>query len=114
MLSFEDFKKIELKIGKILAAERVPESDKLLKMQVDLGEKNENDEAAPRQVIAGIGKAYEPENLIGKNCLFVANLEPRLIMGLESQGMILAGTDPEDKPVLLSPDTELAGGTRLR
>lgn len=110
---FEEFQKVELKIGKILEAERVTKSEKLLKLQVDLGEISDDGSVATRQIVAGIGKAYEPEALIGKEFLFIANLEPRTLMGLESQGMVLAGTDEEGLPVLLSPGKELPAGTLL-
>ena len=84
-ISIEDFKKIEIKIGKILSAEKVPETDKLLKLSVDFGEES------PRQIISGISTYFpDLEILIGKKCAFVANLEPRTIKGLESNGMILA------------------------
>jgi len=106
-VDFEFFQKIELKIGKILEAIRVEDSEKLLKMQVDLGE------GTPRQIIAGIGKTYEPEALIGRELLFIANLEPRTIMGLESQGMVLAASD-EQGPIVLSPDREVNPGASLK
>ncbi len=85
LISIDDFKKIDIKIGEILTAEKVPETDKLLKLSVDFGE------VTPRQIVSGIS-AFFPEltELIGKKCAFVANLEPRTIKGLESQGMILA------------------------
>ena len=84
-ISIDDFKKIEIKIGKILSAEKVPETDKLLKLSVDFGEET------PRQIVSGIS-AYFPETevLVGKKCAFATNLEPRQIKGLESNGMILA------------------------
>jgi tRNA-binding EMAP/Myf-like protein len=103
MITFEDFKKIEIKIGQILFAEKVPETDKLLKLIVDFGEKDNEAEsrslppegnatsAAGRQIISGIS-AYFPDEkmLVGKKCAFVTNLEPRTIRGLQSNGMILA------------------------
>ena len=103
MITFEDFKKIEIKIGQILSAEKVPETDKLLKLIVDFGEKDNEAEsrslppegnatsAAGRQIISGIS-AYFPDEkmLVGKKCAFVTNLEPRTIRGLQSNGMILA------------------------
>ena len=106
MISFEEFQKIELKIGKILEAERVEGSEKLLKLKVDLG--NET-----RQLIAGIGKTYQPDDLIGKEIAVVANLEPKSLMGIESQGMLLAA-DVEGKPILLKPDEEVPPGTKIR
>lgn len=103
MINFEDFKKVELKIAKILEASRVEGSDKLLKLKVSLGE------AGERQIIAGIGKSYEPEFLIGKEIAIVANLEPRMLMGLESQGMILAAKG-EAGPIVLFPEKEVPPG----
>lgn len=91
MINYDDFKKVEMKIGKVLSAERVEESDKLLKLSVDFGEEN------PRQVISGIGKYFENlETLIDKQFAFVTNLEPRSIMGLESQAMIIAASTEAD------------------
>src|SRR3972149_4565548 len=105
-LSFADFQKIELKTGKIDSAEKVEKSDKLLKLKVDFGEEN-------RQVISGIAKEYSPDDLVGKSFVFVTNLEPRSIMGLESQAMILAAA-VDDKAVLVETDKENPAGTRLR
>ena len=87
-IGIDDFAKLDLRVGKILAAERVPKSTKLLKLQVDLGTET-------RQVLAGIGTTYEPEALIGRLVAVVANLKPAKLMGLESQGMILAAGDKE-------------------
>jgi len=105
MISFEDFKKIELKIGKILKAEKIEGSDKLLLLEVDLG--NEK-----RQIVAGIGKKYESSSLVGKNVVVVANLEPKKLMGYESQGMILAA-DRGGEPVLLVPEEEVEPGSSV-
>ena len=105
MITVDDFKKIELKVAKILEAERVEGSDKLIKMQLSLGEEE-------RQVIGGIGKAYEPEQLIGREIIIVANLEPRSLMGLESQGMLLAASD-ENGIALLAPDKEVLPGSKI-
>ena len=87
-ITIEDFMKIQLKTAKVLSAERVPKSEKLLKLQVSLG-------AEQRQIVAGIGKKYEPESLIGKTIVIVANLKPAKLMGIESQGMVLAAGDSE-------------------
>ncbi len=85
MISIDDFKKLEIKIGQILSAEKVPETDKLLKLSVDFGEES------PRQIVSGISAYFpDPQTLVGKKCAFAANLEPRTIKGLESNGMILA------------------------
>ena len=106
MISFDDFKKIELRIAQILSAERVEGSDKLLKLRVSLG-------AEERQIVAGIGKKYEPEALVGRQIVIVANLEPRTLMGLESEGMLLAADSPNG-PVLLRPDAEVPPGMSIR
>jgi methionyl-tRNA synthetase len=105
-IKFEEFKKIELKIAKVLKAERIEGSDKLLKLAIDLGQEQ-------RQILAGIGKAYQPEELIGKEIVVVANLEPRMMMGLESQGMLLAAS-LDGQPVLLTPDKEALPGSEIR
>lgn len=89
-ITIDEFMKIQLKTAKVLAAERVPKSEKLLKLQVSLGEGAEQ-----RQIVAGIGKKYEPEALIGKTIIIVANLKPAKLMGIESQGMVLAAGDSE-------------------
>ncbi len=104
-MKFEDFQKAELKIAKILEASRIEGSDKLLKLKVSLGEEE-------RQIVAGIGKRYEPEFLIGKEIAIVANLEPRMLMGLESQGMILAAKS-EAGPVVLFPEKEVSPGATI-
>ena len=87
-IGIDDFMKIQLKAAKVLSAERVPKSEKLLKLQVSLGSEQ-------RQIVAGIGKKYEPETLIGKTIGIVANLKPAKLMGIESQGMVLAAGDSE-------------------
>ena len=89
-ITIDEFMKIQLKTAKVLTAERVPKSEKLLKLQVSLGEGTEQ-----RQIVAGIGKKYEPEALIGKTIIIVANLKPAKLMGIESQGMVLAAGDSE-------------------
>jgi len=89
-ITIDEFMKIQFKTAKVLTAERVPKSEKLLKLQVSLGEGTE-----PRQIVAGIGKKYEPEALIGKTIIVVANLKPAKLMGIESQGMVLAAGDSE-------------------
>ncbi len=87
-ITIEDFQKVQLKAGKVLSAERVPKSNKLLKLQVDIGTEQ-------RQIVAGIGKKYEPEALVGRTIVIVANLKPAKLMGVESQGMVLAAGDQE-------------------
>jgi methionyl-tRNA synthetase len=85
MINYDDFAKVEIKVGKILSAEKVPETDKLLKLMVDMGEE------APRQIVSGIAMHFpDPQTLVGRKTMFVANLEPRTIKGLESNGMLFA------------------------
>jgi len=107
MINFEEFQKIELKIAKILKAEKIEGSEKLIKLQLDLNE------GEPRQILAGIAKSYEPEDLVGKELVIVANLEPKKIFGMESRGMLLAADD-DGKPVLLKPDKEVSPGTKVK
>ena len=109
MISIEDFKKIDMVVGEILSAEKVPETDKLLKLSVNLGEDK------PRQIISGIS-LYFPDCsvLVGKKCMFVANLEPRTIRGLESEGMILAVSTEDGKFSLLEPNAEIPVGTHAK
>ena len=106
MINFKEFQKIELKIAKILKAERVEGSEKLIKLQLDLNEEES------RQILAGIAGFYQPEDLINKEIVVVANLEPREIFGMESRGMLLAADD-DGKPVLLKPDKEVSPGTKI-
>lgn len=105
MISFEEFQNIDLKIAKVISALRIEESEKLLKVEIELGEEK-------RIIIAGIAKYYSPEELIGKNVVVAANLEPRTILGMESQGMILAVKD-EDKLSVLVPDKEVKSGLKI-
>lgn len=109
MINIEEFKKVEIAVGKILNAEKVPDTDKLLKLSVDLGE------ATPRQIVSGIS-TYFPDCsvLVGKKCMFVANLEPRVIRGLESQGMILAVSTEDGKFSLISPNDEIPVGAKAK
>lgn len=108
MISIDEFKNIELKVGKILTAERVEGSEKLVKLSVDVGEEN------PRQLVAGIAAAYAPETLVGREIAVVANLEPRKLMGMESNGMLLAAEGGGGGPVLLVPEKEITPGARIR
>jgi methionyl-tRNA synthetase len=109
MISIDDFKKIDIKVGKILLAEKIPDTDKLLKLSVDLGE------ATPRQIVSGIS-LYFPDCsvLVGRKCMFVANLEPRVIRGYESQGMILAVSTEDEKFSLLTPSDDIPVGTSAK
>ncbi len=107
MITIEDVKKVEIRVGQVTAAERVTGSDKLLKLTVEVGE------ATPRQIIAGIGKTYEPEALLGKQLAVLVNLEPRSIMGLDSQGMVLAASG-DAGPVILMPEKPVPSGAVLK
>lgn len=106
-ITIDDFMKIQLRTAQITAAARVPKSEKLLKLNVDLGFEK-------RQVVAGIGKSFEPEELVGKKIVMVANLKPAKLMGLESQGMILALDNGDGKLSLLQVDDSVKPGTRAK
>ena len=99
--------KVELRVAKVLAAERVPKSKRLLKLQVDVGTET-------RTLVAGIAEAYEPEALIGRTVAIVFNLQPATLMGVESNGMVLAASPEGGKPMLVSFETPPAPGTRIR
>jgi methionine--tRNA ligase beta chain len=107
-IKIEDFLKIEMKVGKILSAENIEGSEKLLKLSVSFGEES------PRQVLSGIKKYFpEPAVLVGKKCGFVTNLEPRQMMGLESQAMIMAASSDE-KIALFEVSEEIPEGTKIK
>jgi methionyl-tRNA synthetase len=107
LIAIDKFFETELKVGTIQAAERIAKSEKLIKMTVDLGEES------PRQIVAGIGLAYMPEQLVGRQVAVVANLQPAKLMGVESQGMVLAASI-DGKPVLLQPDVQVPSGTKIK
>jgi methionyl-tRNA synthetase len=108
-ITIDDFVKVELRVGQILTAERIPKADKLLRFTIDLGE------ASPRQILAGIAQYYEPEKLIGRKVIVVANLAPRKLRGLESQGMILAASIGEEgRPVLAGFLEDVPNGAKLK
>ncbi len=106
MITFDDFKKLEIRIGKILSAGKVEGTDKLLKLEIDFG-------AEKRQIVAGIAETYQPDQIMGKEVPVLMNLEPRTIRGVESQGMILAAS-VDGKPRLLHPDGEVPPGSEVR
>ena len=109
MISFEEFKKVEIKVGKILSAEKVPETGKLIKLSVDFAE------TIPRQIISGIAQHFpDSQTLVGKKCMFVSNLEPRVIKGLESQGMLFAVSTDDGKFSLLEPSNDIPEGTTAK
>lgn len=106
-ITFEDFQKLDIRMGKIAQAERVPGTDKLLKLMVELGDET-------RQLVAGIAESYAPEDVVGKMIPVLVNLEPRTIRGIESQGMILCPSDREGRPVLLLPERDVPVGAKVR
>jgi methionyl-tRNA synthetase len=106
-ITIDDFMKVELRVAKVLAAERVPKSKKLLKLNVDVGSEQ-------RTLVAGIAEAYEPEALVGRSVVIVFNLQPATLMGVESNGMVLAASPDGGKPVLLSFEEPPPPGSRVR
>ncbi len=106
MITFEDFKKLEIRIGKILMAEKVKGSDKLIKLEVDLGKEK-------RQIIVGMAEFFEPNYFIGKSLPILVNLEPKEFQGVKSQGMVLAA-DVDGKPILLLPEKEVPAGSIVK
>jgi len=106
MITIEDVAKVELKIGKVIEAKRVEGSSKLIVMKVDTGEE--------RQIVAGIGKAYTPEELIGRSIVVVTNLQPARLMGIESQGMLLAASDDEGKLSIITTEREIKEGSQVK
>ena len=107
LIGIETFAQVDLRVGQIVAAERIPNADKLLRLQVDLAEP-----AGPRQLLAGIAEWYAPESLIGQKIIVVSNLQPRHMRGLESQGMLLAA-DAKGQPMLATVPVETPNGARL-
>lgn len=106
LVSYDDFARLDLRTGTVKSAVPVEGSSKLLKLSVDIGEEQ------PRQILAGIGKAYKPEDIIDSQIVVIANLAPRMLLGFESQGMLLAAGD--DLPVLLRPASAVKPGSSIR
>ena len=106
LIGIETFAQVDLRVGQIVAAERIPNADKLLRLEVDLAEET------PRQLLAGIAEFYAPESLIGRKIIVVSNLQPRHMRGLESQGMLLAA-DAKGQPMLATVPVETPNGARL-
>ncbi len=99
--------KVDLRVAKVLAAEKVPNSRKLVKLSIDVGTEQ-------RTLVAGIAEAYEPEQLVGRTIAIVFNLKPAKLMGIESNGMVLAASPDGGKPTLVAFDSDVAPGTRIR
>ncbi|MBN1254909.1 MAG: methionine--tRNA ligase subunit beta [Deltaproteobacteria bacterium] len=106
MVTFDDFTKLDIRIGTVTAADKVEGADKLIRLELDLGGES-------RQVVAGMAPAYTPEEFIGRQVPILVNLEPRKLRGIESQGMILAA-DVDGKPVMIIPDKEVPPGSKVR
>ena len=106
MISFDEFKKLDLRVGKILKAEPIEGSEKLVRLEVDLG-------LEQRQLVAGIAQHYAPDALVGRQIVVVANLEPRVLKGVESQGMLLAA-DMDGEPILLAPERDVPPGSVVK
>ncbi len=105
-ISFDEFQRMDLRVGQILKAERVEGTKKLLKLEVDIG-------AEKRQMVAGVAEVYPPETLAGKRIIVVANLKPATIRGIESQGMLLAA-DLEGRPIIPFFEEDVPAGTKVR
>jgi methionyl-tRNA synthetase len=107
-ISIDDFARVEMRVGTVRVAERVPNADRLLRLEVEVGE------PTPRQIVAGIAAYYSPEELVGRRIVVVANLQPRKLRGLESNGMLLAASAEGDRPVLVTVTEDVPDGARLR
>lgn len=107
-IQYEDFKKLDLRVGKILEIENHPNADKLYLLKVDLGEEN------PRQIVAGLKPYYKREQLLNKKAIFVANLEPAIIRGIKSNGMILAVDDNKGSVIILTTESDIETGSKVK
>jgi methionyl-tRNA synthetase len=105
-IPFSEFEKLDLRVGKIVEALQIPNSKKLIKIVVDFGEEK-------RQAVAGLLKFYKPEDLVGKKCVFLLNLQRRVLAGVESQCMILAAEDKEGNVCVLQPEKDIAEGSKI-
>ena len=105
-IDIEEFSRVELRVARVLSAENVPNTDKLLRLEIDLGSEQ-------RQLVAGIAKSYEPSALVGRTIVVVANLKPARIRGVESRGMLLAA-DAGDGPIVATFESPVPPGTRVR
>src|SRR3990172_2524607 len=106
-IAFDEFQKLDLRIGKIIEANQIPGSRNLMKIIVDFGTEK-------RQAVAGLLKWYKPEDLVGKKCTFILKLQKRIMMGIESQCMILAAEDGTGNVVVLQPEKDIVEGSRIR
>lgn len=114
-ISYEEFKKMDIRVGTIREVEAVPDTDKLLRCQIDFNEVDENGNRELRQIVSGIKEYYpDPQVLIDKQVLYIVNLEPRKIKGYESNGMLMAVDGKDGKPVFLVPEVEVDSGVHVR
>lgn len=114
MITYDDFAKLDARIGEIRTVDVVENADKLLKLSVDVGETDDSGAPIHRQIVSGIREYFEdPQVLVGRKCPFLINLEYRTIRGIESQGMILAARSADDTFALLTPHVDLPVGTRI-
>lgn len=111
-ISYEDFAKLEIRIGTVVAAELIPETDKLIKCTIDFGDTTSGG-LGMRTIVSGIALFKKPEELLGKQLPYIVNLAPRMLRGVESQGMLLAASSGEGLALLL-PDTQVPNGTKLK
>jgi methionine--tRNA ligase beta chain len=120
MITYDEFKKVEIRAGRILSAEKIPDTDKLLKLMVDFAESEEISKEdgtkelkpKPRQIVSGISAYFpDPATLVGKTCMFVTNLEPRTIRGFESNGMLFAVSTEGGAFSILEPNESIPPGT---
>jgi methionyl-tRNA synthetase len=107
VITIDTFAQVDLRVGQIVTAERIPNADKLLRLEVDLAEDG------PRQLLAGIAQWYTPESLIGQKIIVVSNLQPRRMRGLEARGMLLAADAADGRPVLATVPADTPNGSRL-
>lgn len=113
-ITYEEFKKLDIRVGTIKEVKEVPETDKLLCFQLDFGEVDEEGNKKLRQIVSGLHEYYpDYEKLVGKQLLYIINLEPRKIKGFESNGMLLAVDGQEGRPIFLIPETESPAGARV-
>ncbi len=114
-ISYEEFKKMDIRVGTIREVEIIPETDKLLCCQIDFNETDEEGNKRLRQIVSGIKEYYPDVNvLINKQVLYITNLEPRTIKGFESNGMLMAVDGIDGKPIFLIPEVEVNPGSRVR
>jgi methionyl-tRNA synthetase len=113
-ITYEEFKKLDIRVGTIKEVKEVPETDKLLCFQLDFGEVDEGGNKKLRQIVSGLREYYpDYEKLVGRQLLYIINLEPRKIKGFESNGMLLAVDGQEGRPIFLIPETEAPLGARV-